>query len=87
MEGARANLYFALCFITVTSTPNVNAFPMTSYYQTAFFQQSSAINAITEAITVSHLQSISYKSQFIFLHHRMQLKRQLLMHNKISKQT
>ena len=63
MEGARANLYFALCFIIVMSTPNVNAFPMTSYYQTAFFQQSSAINAITEAITVSHLQSISYKSQ------------------------
>ena len=54
MEGAVVNLYVALCFILVTSSPTVIAFPMTPYYEKVFFQQSSAINTITEAITVSH---------------------------------
>ena len=51
MERAVANPYFALCFILAASVPTVNAFPYT-YYQTAYFQQSTAIGSITEAIAV-----------------------------------
>ena len=58
MEGTAANLYFVLSFILAMSSPTVNAFPMTPYYEIVFFQQSSTINAITDAITVSHLEHI-----------------------------
>lgn len=75
MEGAVANLYVALCFILATSSPTMHAFPITPYYQTAFFQQSSAINAITGAITVSCIDNINrvYNLLICEFSNRMQL--------------
>ena len=61
-----------------------NAFPMTSNRDMIFIQQNNAIDAITNAITVSYLRAIlqiciDLLPSLYF--NRMQLKMQLLMQN------
>ena len=68
MEGVIANFYFALCFLFFTSSPTVNAIPMTPFYRTAFFQQNYAISSITEAITVSHIAIYIFDLIYAYLH-------------------
>ena len=82
MEGDQANLCLVLCFILATGISTVNAFPMAPYYQTAFFQQSSAINTITEAIMVSYNNNCAHNLLICAFCNRMQLQRQLEMLNK-----
>ena len=48
-----ANSILIFCTVLAASNPTVNAFPMTSSEPRAFDQQSSAIDDIVAALTVS----------------------------------
>ena len=68
MGLAAANVLVVVCTVLATSTPSANAFPMTHYdHNLVFFQQSSTISAVTEALAVSNtLKLITlYKDQHI----------------------
>ena len=55
MGLAAANILVVVCTVLATSTPSANAFPMTPYrHNLVFFQQSSALNAVNEALAVSN---------------------------------
>ena len=54
MIGDTAKACFAVCFLFAVSNPLADAFPI-SEDALIHIQQNNAINAITDAITVSHL--------------------------------
>jgi hypothetical protein len=55
MAGATAKACFAVCFLFTVSSLLVNAFPTTSNRDVMVIQQNNAINAISDAVTVSYI--------------------------------
>ena len=62
MIGDTAKACFAVCFLFAVSNPLADAFPISNrdYDALIHIQQNNAINAITDAITVSHLHNSTF---------------------------